>query len=155
MLGILETLKIRRLNNIERNKMKIGCLIVLVICFIIGLSVLGYILYPVEQAGKIYQKTLNADNVIYNYEYFKQTLQDVKAFDRKIIDAEAELFAFKESAGSRDKWGFEDKQEFSRLTANITGLKNVRNDIIATYNARAKMVNRSIFMGTDVPEQIN
>jgi hypothetical protein len=114
----------------------------------------GLILFPVQQAGRVVEKTLDADNVIYNYEYFKQAWQDVQAMDQKIITARTAIDDFNVSAGGRDKWDFRDKEESARLSTNLTGLRNVRNDMVATYNARARMVNRSIFMGKDVPSSI-
>ena len=135
--------------------MKEGCMVGVVVLALLALLALGYALYPAQQAGRIYKKTLDADNVVYNYEYFKQAWQDYGALREKLGAAEEELATFKESAGPRADWTFEDKQEFSRLTANVTGIKNIQADIKATYNARANMVNRSLFMGGDVPQQIN
>lgn len=133
---------------------------------IIVLSVLGFFvlvtgafflritLYPAAQAVRIYEKTADADNVIYNYEYFKQQYQDIQSFQRKIVTAKEELSSFK-NLTPRENWDFQDKQEYSRLTANLTGLKNMLNDMVGQYNARANMVNRKIFMGTNVPVTLN
>lgn len=120
----------------------------------IGGCALHLVLYPANQAVKVYEKTLDADNIIYNYEYFKQQYQDILAIDKKIINAKSELDNFI-SLTPRQNWDFQDKQEYSRLTTNLTGLKNVKNEMVATYNARANMVNRKIFMGKDVPAQIS
>ena len=128
------------------------------ICIVVGVLVLGWlvhlVVYPAEQATKIVEKTLDADNVIYNYEYFKQAYQDIKAMDLKIATAQSAVEEFNKSAGPREKWDFRDKEESSRLNSNLVGAKNIRNDMVATYNARSKMVNRSIFMGRDVPAEI-
>lgn len=120
----------------------------------IGSCILRPVLYPVNQAIKVYEKTLDADNMIYNYEYFKQQYQDILAIDKKIINAKFELDSFI-NLTPRQNWDFQDKQEYSRLTTNFTGLKNVKNEMIATYNARANMMNRKIFMGKDIPAQIS
>ena len=129
-------------------------IIVIVVVVILAWWALHFVLYPAEQATKIYDKTLEADNVIYNYEYFKQAYQDIKAMDQKIQTAKDALKSFLETAGPRDKWDFRDKEESARLSANVTGLANVRNEMVATYNGRGKMANRSIFMGKDVPASI-
>jgi hypothetical protein len=131
-------------------------LTVVAILAIVGAAIwaINLITAPAVQAGKIVEKTIDADNVIHNYEYFKQAYQDVQAADKKIAIAEAALAQFVKDAGSRDKWDFRDKEEHQRLTTNVTGVKSHRADLVATYNARAKMANRSIFMGKDVPQQI-
>lgn len=120
----------------------------------IGGCALHLVLYPANQAVKVYEKTLDADNMIYNYEYFKKQYQDVLAVDKKIINAKLELDSFV-NLTTRQNWDFQDKQEYARLTTNVTGLKNVKTEMVAEYNARANMVNRKIFMGKDIPAQIS
>lgn len=109
----------------------------------------------VSQPGRVIGKVLDADNIIYNYEWFKQTYQDVKAIDLKIKNAGNMVKRFKVDAGPRTTWAFEDKTEYSRLNAVFLGLQNQRADIVATYNARSKMASRSIFKTGELPEQLN
>ncbi len=136
----------------------LGKIFIYIILPIITLCIIGGIitfsLGILSQPGKIIQKTVDADNILYNYEYFKQTYRDVLATDSKIISAQQDLDNFKLDAGERDRWTFEDKNESSRLTSVLTGLKNYRQDVVAQYNARAKMLNRKLFMGKDVPPEI-
>jgi hypothetical protein len=100
------------------------------------------------------EKTMDADNVIYNYEWFKTTYHYIDATQKKIATLENEKEAFNESAGPRQNWSFEDKNEYSRLSSTISGLKNYKNDLIAEYNAKSKMINRKIFKGGDLPPEI-
>lgn len=119
--------------------------------------VLGGIFFVINiarQPGRVVEKTLDADNVLYNYEWFKQTYQDVVAIDVKITNAEQTLTTFTESAGPRTNWSFEDKDEYGRLGSVILGLKNQRQDLVAMYNARSKMANRAIFKSSELPEQL-
>jgi len=124
------------------------------VILIVALNGLGVFTYSVQQTGEVVKKTVSADNVIYNYEYFKRQYQDVQAQDRKIELAKQVLDDFLKSAGPRENWDFRDKEEQQRLQANLTGLNNVRAEMRAEYNARSKMVNRNIFMGKDVPAEI-
>lgn len=137
----------------------IGKMVVVVVLVLILLSACGWafrmVMYPANQAQRIYEKTLDADNVIYNYEYFKQAYHDIKAMDEKERAARAELLSFTDSSGPRSGWDFRDKDEHARLSANVTGIQQVRAEMVSQYNARANMVNRKIFMGTDVPAQVN
>jgi len=135
--------------------MKTALIILAVLAAIAGLIVARIVLYPAAQAVRVYEKTLDADNAILNYEYFKQAYQDVRAMDVRQQNAESELAAFVSSAGPRDKWDRDDKTEHARLSSNVSGVKNVRADLVATYNARAKMANRSLFMGRDIPSSID
>lgn len=131
---------------------------------IIGLLLLGLVigapfirlallpLFKFEQKvntnQKIIQKTYDADNVIYNYEWFKSTFEAIEASKAKIKNAQAAVDGFESSAGDRKSWTFEDKTEDARLRSIVTGLKNHYEDLVAEYNARAKMVNRNIFQDT-------
>jgi len=126
-----------------------------VLLLFIGISILFWGIKIISQPGKVVSKVLNADNIIYNYEWFKQTYQDVKAIDLKISNAAKAVNNFKKDAGIRANWSFEDKTEYSRLNAVLLGLQNQRADIVATYNARSKMASRSIFKTGELPNQLN
>jgi hypothetical protein len=140
--------------------------IVKVILVLLLLSILGgvvkIVFFPahifnkgIDTAYKIADKTLDADNVLQNYEWFKQQYEDYIAIDKKILNAEQSVQEFTVSAGDRSKWTFEDKTEYSRLSTIATGLKQQREDIIAEYNAKSKMQNRSLFKTKDLPFQLN
>ena len=94
---------------------------------------------------KIIEKTYDADNVIYNYEWFKERFEAIDAIDKKIKNAGESAEIFQTNAGPRESWTFEDKTESSRLNTIVLGLKNQKEDLVAEYNARAKMSNRNIF----------
>ena len=123
---------------------------------VVVLSIGGYVVSLAIQPARIIERTLDADNVLYNYEWFKQRFQSIQAIDKKIIDAEQAVETFKEEAGPRDGWHREDREESSRLSAITLGLKQQRADLAAEYNARSKMANRSIFKAGDIelPETI-
>ena len=124
-----------------------------IVLFII-IAAIFVVLRVASQPARIVEKTLDADNVLYNYEWFKQTYQDVKAIDLKIGNAKVGVNQFKTDAGPRVDWTFEDKNEYSRLNAIVLGLKNQREDVVAQYNARSKMANRAIFKSGELPEQL-
>lgn len=125
---------------------------VLALSIVIG--VVGFVLNPFRQAARIADKTMDADNVIYNYEWFKQRYQDVRAVDAKIVSSRQSVAAFEQSAGPRKEWTREDRIEHSRLSSVLLGLRQQRNDLAADYNARSRMANRSIFKGGDLPDSI-
>lgn len=136
---------------------KVGCGTILLVTFFgICISVIGFGLNPFKQAGRIIDRTIDADNVLANYEWFKQRHEDIGAIDEKIVIQQEAVDAFAEAAGPRETWHREDREEHARLSVVVAGLKQQRADIAAEYNARSRMMNRSIFKAGDVelPERI-
>jgi hypothetical protein len=113
-------------------------------------TVVGVVTTPLAIVNKI----LQPDNVLYNYEWFKQQVQDVKAIDQKINAFTATLKAFEVSAGPRDSWKFDDRQEWNRINSVLTGLTGQRASMVAEYNAKSQMANRTLFKTSDLPEQL-
>lgn len=100
-------------------------------------------------------KVINADNAIYNYEWFKQKKGDIEASKKQLLNARANVTAFNSSLGERSTWTFEDKTESSRLNAVVLGLENNLQSQIADYNARASMATRNIFEDHVLPNYID
>lgn len=137
--------------------MKVLTIVAIVIAVIVLGFVLRYILFPISALDKgidvayeVMDKTLDADKAIYNYEWFKQTAEDIKALGKKEDRAEQNIQIFMETADNSR----EDKNEIARLRAIKTGLANMLDDTIAKYNARSQMVNRAIFKD-NLPSNIN
>ena len=105
--------------------------------------------------AKVIERTLDPDNMIYNYEWFFNKYHDIEAYQGQITEAEGALQRFEDSAGERSNWGFEDKQEWNRLNAVLLGLQNQRRSAIEDYNAKSEMVNRAIFKDGDLPVRID
>lgn len=99
----------------------------------------------VQMNRDIVTKTYNADNALYNYHWFQERLQAIKATEVQIDNAKAAQTQFKSDAGPRKDWTFEDKTEDARLGAVVLGLKNHYQTIVAEYNARANEADRAIF----------
>ena len=128
-----------------------------VVIFSIVIGTIGFVANPFKQGAAIINKTIDADNVIMNYEWFKQRHEDIGAIDSKIKGAQNAVDQFKEDAGERKDWHREDREEHSRLASVALGLTQQRADLAAEYNARSRMVNRSIFKTGDseLPESIS
>lgn len=109
---------------------------------------------PAVQAARIVNKTIDADNVIYNYEWFHRQYGDILAMEPKLVTADAALKSFEASAGPRADWDFDDKQEHARLASIVLGLQNQRAEMVQRYNAHAEMSNRSIFIGRNLPNHV-
>lgn len=126
---------------------------------LIGISIIGgavwLVTVPFRTASGVIERTADPDNVIANYEWFKRQVQDVKAIDGRVALTSLQVEAFEKSAGPRDKWTFEDKQEHARLNSIVLGLESQRTSMVAEYNARSQMANRTLFKTNDLPETLN
>ena len=99
-----------------------------------------------SQPARVVSKTFDADNMIYNYEWFRQQYADIGAMQQKIDAALAARSAFEASAGPRASWQLSDRQQWDQLNRIVLGLTNQRTSMVAAYNGRASQANRSIFM---------
>lgn len=146
----------KRIDNFEKNPKKairktIWWIIGVVLLFTIVISGIKLILLPMKTAKEVIEKTLDADNVLHNYEFFKQQYSDWKAINSKINVADTAVSRFKRDAGPRSDWGYEDKNEMSRLNSIANGLRLQREDIESEYNAKSNMLNRELFKTNDLP----
>jgi hypothetical protein len=130
-------------------KQALAAVAVLIALFVAGTA---YNVYTAP--ARVINKTLDTDNIINNYEWFKRQYNDIKAIDKKIVIAENNVEKFKNDAGPRSDWTFEDKNEAARLDAIATGLKTSREDMVSLYNSRSQMANRAIFKTNDLPETV-
>ncbi|MCK4781325.1 hypothetical protein KAS79_00150 [Candidatus Parcubacteria bacterium] len=124
----------------------------IIILVIGGLWVLKIIFLPVktvttqvDSAGKIIDKTYDADNALYNYEWFKTQHEKIVANRQQIENTKTEVKEFKETYGNVTTWGYQTKQEYNRLNRIKLGLINQDKNLVAKYNARSEMANRKIF----------
>lgn len=127
----------------------------IVLMLLLGGWVIRIAAFPVNQATRVAERTFNADNMIRQYEWFKQQNQDIIAIDAQLAARRAAVADFETSAGPRADWRFDDRQEWGRLTSVVRGLEGQRTQMVAEYNARAEMMNRDIFRTRDLPERID
>ena len=135
----------------------IGCIVVPAIVLLLVVATgIGFFGNFFTQGQRVIEKTIDADNMIYNYEWFKQRHEDIGAIDQKIELSVVAVQSFIEAAGDRKDWHREDREEHARLSTVRLGLEQQRADLAAEYNARSRMVNRSVFKTGDseLPEEI-
>jgi hypothetical protein len=131
------------------------CLLVMVIMGFFGVVgiALGIISLPVktvtkqiDSAGKIIDKTYDADNAIYNYEWFKSQYQRIVAVRQQINQTVKSIDEYKQTYGNNTKtWDYSVKQGYNTLSQTKTGLMYQEDNLVADYNAKSEMVNRAIF----------
>jgi len=123
---------------------------------VVAIGGCSFVMNPLRQAGRVVNKTIDADNMIYNYEWFKLRHESINALDNKIAGAKMSVESFSEELGERKNWDWADKEEYARLQSILLGLKQQKSDLAGEYNAKSRMVNRKIFKMGDVelPERI-
>ena len=126
---------------------------VLVFGLLISGTVLRVVLFPVntleksiDTAYEVVDKTLDGDNAIHNYEWFKEQEAHIRASLRNEEIAKEEYDLYIEMLPEdRESWTREDKQEEASLRNSYYALQKLTNLAIETYNAKSEMVNRNIF----------
>jgi len=125
--------------------------------FTIWAIVIGFALIAIAVVFKpfdVISTVTKTDKLLYNYEYFYNQSEAYKAINRKITAANKSVAQFKEDAGPRVNWTFEDKTEMSRLRSIADGLGYQCNDIVADYNANSQKLTRNIFKTNSTPYKL-
>ena len=123
---------------------------ILIVLTVVGWGLKTFVFQPAE----VITKTTNADHIIYNYQWFHDQYEAVKATDTKIGVTESAKVDFEEVAGDRENWTWEDKREINQLNAELRGLKNHRASLVADYNSRSKQLNRNLFKSDNLPHTL-
>lgn len=128
----------------------IACL--LVVSVVLATFMLKIIFFPINTfdtsinaSYDIVDKTLTADNAIYNYEWFKKQEESIKALYKKADRATKDIEEYLKTFPDVKNWDIQTQQEYSRLNSIQSGLGNQLDDAIADYNAKSNMVNKNIF----------
>lgn len=121
-----------------------------VILIVLGLSVVGgagaWALNILSQPGRIITKTLDADNVIFNYEYFRDKYAAIEGMQPQIDAVQAERDAIASTYGTPATWSSDTQALHAKLSAQLTGLTNKRTRMVQEYNGNASKANKSIFL---------
>lgn len=119
------------------------------IIFAATLSIVGYGLGWFGEAGRVARDEFGARAAVYKYEWFKDKSNSLTAAEERIKITESALADFKNDAGARENWTFEDKSQYSRLTTDLRGQKAHFEQLKAEYRAACLKVTRSVFKGDD------
>ena len=92
------------------------------------------------------RRTLDADNIIFNYEQFHDVSQQFKARTADIA-THAELVATAKAEG--------DKVELRRLRMEFAALRSSCRSMASEYNADSEKINRAIFKSNSLPHTLS
>jgi hypothetical protein len=90
-------------------------------------------------------RTLDADNIIFNYEQFYDVSEKFKAKTHD-LDTHKDLVSIAKEEG--------DKVELGRLRMELAALKSSCRSLASEYNADSQKLNRSIFKSNDLPHTL-
>jgi len=115
------------------------------ISFALGAAGMAISLFtaPMRSVTGVVNKTLDPDNIINNYEWFHDAYGNFLAKQKQVIQ-------YKEFLKAET-----DPTEKQRLRVDMAAVQQSCRDLGERYNANADKSNRSIFMGRDVPSQLN
>ena len=138
--------------NVSNTKKVVIAFVVLFISYfaVLGLKI---VLFPVNTLDKsvdtaygVVDDTMNSDNAIYNYEWFKTQEAYIRECytNEEIAKEEYDLFLSMLSE-NREDWDRDDKLEEASLRNSYYALQKLTNKAIEDYNANSSMVNKNIF----------
>jgi len=114
-----------------------------VVAGIVVLTYIGTLIGLITLPARVINKAATPEKVIFNYEYFHQTYQDIRATVVKIQTAYEAM----------NMPNLTDEQK-STYTTNYIGTRNFIQTLVAEYNARSKMLTRRLFKDKQLPYQI-
>jgi acyl-CoA synthetase (AMP-forming)/AMP-acid ligase II len=123
------------------------------VLLIFGGIAVKVLLFPVHVADKSVDlayattdKTMTAENAIYNYEWFKEQEAYIRQClkNEEIAKEEYDMY-IKTLPENREKWDSRDKDEEASLRNSYYALQKLTNKAMEDYNAKSSMVNRVIF----------
>ena len=132
-----------------RTVFAVTAIIVLIIALTLGVKML---FFPAAIVGRV----MNADNVLYNYEWFFNKYQSIQAAERNVKESIDSYDRWRKSVPANpEKWSYSAHEENGRLNTNISGIQMHWNELVADYNAKSSMVSKNIFKSGKLPARIN
>ena len=97
------------------------------------------------KGAAVVDKATDPDAIIYNYEWFEQTYNDVLKMDRQILQYKTELQEI-----DKDK----ERELYYRKFTELSGLRAIRENLVSEYNAKSKMISRKMWKSKELPREI-
>lgn len=141
---------------------KIWLIVIAVFLFLaVGGFVLKAVLFPVHVAKtvlntgtNIIDKTLDANNVIFNYENFKDMYNNSKAQVMNIVNTQKTMQGIKDTYGEPKTWSKDIRSDFAFQQSNLDGFMMQYQSIVKQYNSDSSKLNRKIFKDNKLPSEL-
>ena len=119
------------------------------------LSVGGTAWHFLSKPMQVMDKVTDPDRMIYQYEWYHNQVNMVKAAEDQITIKTEEITELTTSLPkSRSEWEAEDKLEMSRKKIELSGLKNHRASMVREYNSRTGQKTRRFLLDGSLPEKL-
>ena len=115
----------------------------LLIAVPVGLNAIGVFNSVATAPGRVINKTLETNNIIFNYERFFNVNANYKSRVAQIEEYRPLIV------------GETDPAEKARLRTELSAMKQSCLELANGYNADAGKMNRSLFRDRDLPEQLD
>lgn len=103
-------------------------------------------------SGKgVIEKTVDPDNIIFNYEYFHDQYNSYLKLQSNALQAENAIKDFVNLAGERKNWTSDDRMEYQMLQTRLIGIINQINECASKYNSASSKLNVKIFKDRSLP----
>lgn len=138
-----------------------GLLGILILLMIVG-TIFRFLVFPLfvvqkvqDSAEKVVSKTLDSDNVLFNYENFKDLYNGAKQQVANIKKAKKSMDDLKSLYGEDAKnWTKDVRQQQAFLQENVDGYSMQYQNIASRYNSDSKKLNRNLFKDKELPYEI-
>lgn len=126
----------------ENAKLAVG-FVVAIVGLVLVVCIINLIALPARTITGIANRVANPDKIIWDYEYFQNTYNDILATKNKIEQA----------------WKSKSNLNLSEETRNAfeinySGSVNYLFQIIGEYNAKSKLITRTLFKDKSLPHTI-
>lgn len=110
---------------------------------VVALGGVGFVAKMILTPAALVSKTFDTDNIINNYEWYRDAYGNFQAKTKQVNQFR--------SLAAEEK----DISERNRLRIEMAAIQQSCRELAQRYNANANKVNRSIFMGTNVPTNLS
>lgn len=108
----------------------------------------------VDTANGVVDKTLNADNVLQNYENFKDLYHDAKSQVMNIETAKKSMEQIKETYGDPSTWTKDVRENYNFQQQNINGYMMQYQSLVKEYNSDSSKMNKNLFKDKNLPSEL-
>lgn len=130
---------------------------IIVIVFLLSMlaSGLGFVGRMLSRPAAVVDRVTNPDRVISNYEWFEEAYNDCLALDGKIATTLQQISTqFEGLPQDRSTWSRQDRDAYSQWNVTLNGQRSQRQNIVAEYNAKSKMITRQLWKAPHLPYQL-
>ena len=133
--------------------------------FVVALSFVGVLVkivfFPAHVANQVVNtaqdavdKTINADNAIFNYEQFKDQYNDAKAQIANIEQDKKDMENLKNTYGEPNTWTKDIRDQQQHFQENLDGHNMMYQSIVKEYNSNSSKINRKLFKDKNLPSEL-